>query len=257
MTETQIQIPGYVAGRWAVDPVHSYLGFVIKHMMVSKVRGRFTEIEASIVTAADPVDSSVTATIQTGSIDTNNSMRDDHIRSADFFDAANHPTLSFASTGIRHVDGQFFIDGNLTIRGTTKPVTLQVETPSSARTRRAARRPASQPRPRSTATTSGSATTGRFPAAAWHWATRSRSCSKSRPTCSTEPSGTAEARRWIGKTRDECLSTASEHQSAHTRRMISHGNAQLGDLHGIETARDVILVWLRDVNSDGLRLIVA
>ncbi len=129
MTETQIQIPGYVAGRWAVDPVHSYIGFVIKHMMVSKVRGRFTEIEASIVTAADPVDSSVTATIQAGSIDTNNSMRDDHIRSADFFDAASHPTLSFASTGIRHVGGQFFIDGNLTIRGATKPVTLQVETP--------------------------------------------------------------------------------------------------------------------------------
>jgi len=129
MSSTQIQIPGYVTGRWAVDPVHSYVGFVIKHMMVSKVRGRFTEIEASIVTAADPVDSSVTATIQAGSIDTNNSMRDDHIRSADFFDAASHPTLSFASTGIRHIDGQFFIDGDLTIRGATKPVTLQVETP--------------------------------------------------------------------------------------------------------------------------------
>ena len=129
MTETQIQIPGYLAGRWTVDPVHSYVGFVIKHMMVSKVRGRFTEIEASIVTTADPLESSVTATIQAGSIDTNNAMRDDHIRSADFFDAANHPTLSFASTGIRHLDGQFFIDGNLTIRGVTKPVTLQVETP--------------------------------------------------------------------------------------------------------------------------------
>ena len=83
----------------------------------------------SIVTAADPLDSSVTATIQAGSIDTNNSMRDDHIRSADFLDAANHPTLSFASSSIRHVDGQFVIDGDLTIRGVTKPVSLQVETP--------------------------------------------------------------------------------------------------------------------------------
>lgn len=129
MTETQIQIPGYLAGRWTLDPVHSYVGFVIKHMMVSKVRGRFTDIEATIITAGDPLDSSVTATIQAGSIDTNNSMRDDHIRSADFFDAANHPTLSFASTRIRHADGQFFIDGDLTIRGVTKPVTLQVETP--------------------------------------------------------------------------------------------------------------------------------
>jgi polyisoprenoid-binding protein YceI len=129
MTETQVQIPGYVAGRWRIDPVHSYVGFVIKHMMVSKVRGHFTQVEATVVTAEDPLDSTVTATIQAGSIDTNNSMRDDHIRSADFFDAANHPTLTFASTGIRHVDGQFYIDGDLTIRGVTNPVTLQVETP--------------------------------------------------------------------------------------------------------------------------------
>jgi polyisoprenoid-binding protein YceI len=129
MTETQVQIPGYVAGRWRIDPVHSYVGFVINHMMVSKVRGHFTQVEATVVTAEDPLDSTVTATIQAGSIDTNNSMRDDHIRSADFFDAANHPTLTFASTGIRHVDGQFYIDGDLTIRGVTNPVTLQVETP--------------------------------------------------------------------------------------------------------------------------------
>jgi hypothetical protein len=142
------------------------------------------ESEASIVTAADPLGSSVTATIQAGSIDTNNSTRDDHIRSADFFDAASHPTLSFASTGIRHLDGQFFIDGNLTIRGATKPVTLQLEPPEFGPARRAARRPDSPPRPRSTATTSESATTGRSPAGAWHWATRSRSCSKSKPTCS-------------------------------------------------------------------------
>ena len=129
MTSTKLEIPGYVVGTWTIDPVHSYVGFVIKHMMVSKVRGRFTDVEATIVTAEDPLDSTVTATIQAASIDTSNSMRDDHIRSADFFDAQNHQAMAFTSTGIRHEDGQFSIDGELTIRGVTRPVTLDVETP--------------------------------------------------------------------------------------------------------------------------------
>src|SRR5579859_8009982 len=129
MTSTKLEIPGYVVGTWTIDPVHSYVGFVIKHMMVSKVRGRFTDVAATIVTAEDPLDSTVTATIQAASIDTNNAMRDDHIRSADFFDATNHLTLTFASTRVRHEDGQFYIDGELTIRGVTKLVTLAVETP--------------------------------------------------------------------------------------------------------------------------------
>ena len=129
MTSTKLEIPGYVVGTWTIDPVHTYVGFVIKHMMVSKVRGRFTDVEATIVTAEDPLRSTVTATIRAASIDTNNSLRDDHIRSADFFDADNHPTLSFTSTRVRHEDGQFSVDGELTIRGVTKPVTLAVETP--------------------------------------------------------------------------------------------------------------------------------
>ena len=129
MTATELQIPGFVAGRWTIDPVHSYVGFVIKHLMVSKVRGRFAEFEGEIVTAGNPLDSSVTATIQATSIDTSNAMRDDHIHSADFFDAGNHPTLSFTSTGIRYDDGDFLIVGSLTIRGVTKSVTLAVEMP--------------------------------------------------------------------------------------------------------------------------------
>jgi polyisoprenoid-binding protein YceI len=129
MTATELQIPGFVAGRWTIDPVHSYVGFVIKHLMVSKVRGRFAEFEGEIVTAENPLDSRATATIQATSIDTSNAMRDDHIRSADFFDAGNHPTLSFTSTGVRYDDGDFLIGGNLTIRGVTKSVTLAVEMP--------------------------------------------------------------------------------------------------------------------------------
>jgi polyisoprenoid-binding protein YceI len=129
MTATELQIPGYLAGTWTIDPIHSHVGFVIKHMMVSKVRGRFAGFTGEITTAENPLDSRVTATIDATSIDTNNTMRDDHVRSADFFDAENHPTLTFASTGIRYHDGEYLIDGDLTIRGITKPVTLAVEPP--------------------------------------------------------------------------------------------------------------------------------
>jgi polyisoprenoid-binding protein YceI len=129
MTSIDLRIPGYVAGTWAIDTIHSHVGFVIKHMMVSKVRGHFDAFTGEITSAADPLDSTVTVTIDATSINTANQMRDDHIRSADFFDAENHPTITFASTGIRSDDGEYFIDGNLTIRGTTRPVTLTVETP--------------------------------------------------------------------------------------------------------------------------------
>jgi polyisoprenoid-binding protein YceI len=129
MASTQIEIPGYVAGTWTIDPVHTYVGFVIKHMMVSKVRGRFATVSGQITTTPDPLDSSVSVAIAATSIDTNNTMRDDHVRSADFFDAEHHPDITFTSTAVRHEDGEFFIDGKLTIRGTTKPVTLAVEPP--------------------------------------------------------------------------------------------------------------------------------
>jgi polyisoprenoid-binding protein YceI len=125
----QPEIPGYVAGTWTIDTVHTHIGFVIKHMMVSKVRGRFGAFSGEIVTAPNPLDSTVSVSIEANSIDTNNGMRDDHVRSADFFDAENHPSLTFVSSAIRYTDGDFFIDGALTIRGTTKPVTLAVETP--------------------------------------------------------------------------------------------------------------------------------
>jgi polyisoprenoid-binding protein YceI len=129
VTVTDVQIPGYVAGSWKIDTVHSHVGFVIKHMMVSKVRGQFDTFSGEIVTAANPLDSRVSVSIEATSIDTNNSMRDDHIRSADFFDAENHPTLTFTSTGVRYEDGDYYIDGDLTIRGVTKRVVLAVETP--------------------------------------------------------------------------------------------------------------------------------
>jgi polyisoprenoid-binding protein YceI len=124
------ELPHYAVGTWTVDAVHSYVGFTIKHMMVSKVRGRFTSFTAEFTTAANPLESTISATIDAGSIDTGNEIRDNHIRSADFFDAADHPSLTFSSTGIRFEDGEFLLDGSLSIRGVVKPVTLTLDSPA-------------------------------------------------------------------------------------------------------------------------------
>jgi polyisoprenoid-binding protein YceI len=120
-------IPSYTAGTWDIDPVHSEVSFSVRHMMVSKVRGRFGSFTGQIVTGEDVTGSSVSATIDATSIDTNNEQRDNHIRSADFFDVANHPTWTFTSTGVRVDDGDLFLDGELTIKGVTRPVTLTLQ----------------------------------------------------------------------------------------------------------------------------------
>src|SRR5947208_35136 len=101
-------IPGYVAGTWTIDPVHSEIGFSVRHMMVSKVRGKFSVFSGDIVTGENPLDSTVTATIDLSSIDTGNADRDNHIRSADFFDIDTHKTMTYRSTGVR-VDGDDFV----------------------------------------------------------------------------------------------------------------------------------------------------
>ena len=127
MSTTAVEIPGYVAGTWAIDPVHSEVSFVVRHMMVSKVRGRFDTFEGTIVTAGDPLASSVTASVDLSSINTGQEQRDAHIRSADFFEVEKHPTMTFASTGVRaHGDG-FLLDGDLTLKGVTRPVTFTLE----------------------------------------------------------------------------------------------------------------------------------
>ena len=126
-TDTRSAIPGYTAGTWTIDPVHSEVGFSVRHMMVSKVRGRFTSFSGEIVTGADPLDSSVTADIALDSIVTGQEQRDAHIRSADFFDVENHPTMTYHSAGLRaHGDG-YVVDGELTLRGVTKDVPLALE----------------------------------------------------------------------------------------------------------------------------------
>jgi len=128
MTEASTStIPGYVAGKWSIDPVHSEVGFSVRHMMVSKVRGRFTEFSGEIVTGENPTDSSVTAEIGLASINTGAEQRDDHIRSADFFEVETYPLMTYRSTGVRAEDGDFVVDGELTLKGVTKSVPLHLE----------------------------------------------------------------------------------------------------------------------------------
>ena len=125
---TTTQIPGYVVGTWDIDASHSTVGFSVRHMMVSKVRGYFRDFSGEIVTAEDPAQSSVTATVDLSSIDTRQEQRDAHIRSADFFDVENHPTMTFRSTAVRTEGADWLVDGELTLKGNTRPVTLSPTT---------------------------------------------------------------------------------------------------------------------------------
>jgi len=126
-TPVSTRIPGYVAGAWDIDPVHSDVSFTVRHMMVSKVRGRFATFSGEIVTGEEFADSTVTATIDATSIDTGTEQRDNHIRSADFFAVAEHPTWTFRSTGLRADGDDHVLSGELTIKGVTRPVELALE----------------------------------------------------------------------------------------------------------------------------------
>ncbi|MCR2815973.1 YceI family protein [Microbacterium jiangjiandongii] len=124
---TTTEIPGYKAGTWVLDPSHSEVSFSVRHMMISKVRGTFDVKSGTIVAPENPLGVRVTASADVASVNTKDEGRDAHLRSAEFFDAENHPTLDFVSNGARLVDGDFLIDGDLTIRGITRPVTFEVE----------------------------------------------------------------------------------------------------------------------------------
>lgn len=120
-------IPNFAAGTWDIDPVHSDVSFVVRHMMVSKVRGRFEQVSGEIVTGDSIEDSRVAATIDVSSISTGNEQRDGHIRSADFFEVETHPEWTFASTGVIAKGDEYVLAGDLTIKGVTKPVELDLE----------------------------------------------------------------------------------------------------------------------------------
>lgn len=116
--------PAYIAGTWKLDLSHSEASFTVRHLMISKVRGRFNDFDVTIVTAEDPAKNSIEATIDVVSIDTGNEGRDQHLRTNDFFLAEKYPTITFSSSG-GSLDGDTFdIVGDLTIRGVTKQVVL-------------------------------------------------------------------------------------------------------------------------------------
>ena len=115
------------SGTWTIDPVHSRLGFSVRHMMIAKVRGSFTDFSGEITIADDPLQSTVAVDVQLESIDTANDDRDNHLRTNDFFDVANHPTMTFRSTRVEADGDDYIVHGDLTIRGVTNPVALEVE----------------------------------------------------------------------------------------------------------------------------------
>jgi polyisoprenoid-binding protein YceI len=125
--ETDRGIVRVPTGTWTVDPAHSSVEFKVKHMMISTVRGHFGEFVGTIEAAPEYRDSKVHGTIQTASIDTNEPRRDEHLRSADFFDVESHPTIEFSSTRIEHTGrGDYRVTGDLMMHGETHPVTLDV-----------------------------------------------------------------------------------------------------------------------------------
>ncbi|RYU09476.1 YceI family protein [Nocardioides iriomotensis] len=132
MTTQQL---GSLTGEYVVDGTHSRLGFVARHAMITKVRGQFNEFEGRAhIDFEDPARSTVEATITVQSIDTHNEQRDGHLRSNDFFDAPNHPQITFRSTGVtRQSDETYEVEGDLTIKGTTKQVSIPFEFTGTAK----------------------------------------------------------------------------------------------------------------------------
>lgn len=114
------------AGTWIIDPVHSAVNFSVRHLMVSKVRGKFENFSGTI-TIDENGNSAVTAEIDVNSINTGNEQRDGHIKSADFFEVEKYPTATFTSTSVKPDGDDYLLDGDLTLHGVTKPVTLKLE----------------------------------------------------------------------------------------------------------------------------------
>jgi polyisoprenoid-binding protein YceI len=127
MSAAATQEQGYVTGTWAIDPVHSDISYSLKHLGIAKTRGNFTAFSGEVITGQDILDSQVTVEIDASSVASGFGPRDEHIKSADFFDVAEHPTITFKSTGIRENDDDYLIDGELSWRGVTVPVSLEAE----------------------------------------------------------------------------------------------------------------------------------
>ena len=133
MTTTTDFLP--LTGTYTLDTAHSRIGFVARHAMVTKVRGAFNEFEGTAtIDGTDPENSSVSVTVQVTSVDTRNAQRDGHLLSSDFFEQETYPTITFASTAIKHLGGaDFEVTGDLTIKGTSKSITFPLEFTGAAK----------------------------------------------------------------------------------------------------------------------------
>lgn len=134
MSTSVLNALGQLTGTYTIDPSHSRLGFVARHAMVTKVRGGFNDFAGTFtLDADDPARSTAEITIQATSVDTRNADRDAHLRSNDFFAMDDHPEISFASTAIEQLDAENYrVTGDLTLRGVTKPVTIDLAYTGSA-----------------------------------------------------------------------------------------------------------------------------
>jgi polyisoprenoid-binding protein YceI len=126
-TAPQIQSTLPAPGTWTIDSSHSSVEFIVRHLMVAKVRGRFSEFSGTITVGDSAETSSVEVAISPASITTGDPQRDGHLQSADFFDVEQYPTIGFVSTGVRSVGDHYAVDGHLTVHGESKPVTLDLE----------------------------------------------------------------------------------------------------------------------------------
>jgi polyisoprenoid-binding protein YceI len=115
--------------KWVIDPTHSEIGFKVRHLMISNVSGKFDQFEAEVETQnEDFATAQIRATIKTASVNTSNLQRDEHLRNSDFFEVENHPDILFTSQKVEKIDNDnFVLHGNLTLKGITKQVKLQVE----------------------------------------------------------------------------------------------------------------------------------
>jgi polyisoprenoid-binding protein YceI len=119
--------PEIPAGTWTIDASHSEVGFSVRHLMVSKVKGNFETFEGTITIGDDPLASSVQVEVYLSSINTRDEQRDGHLRSSDFFEVETHPKMTFVSTKVEPAGSDYKVTGDLTIKGTTKPVVLDLE----------------------------------------------------------------------------------------------------------------------------------
>lgn len=131
---TSLTAPETTTTTWNIDPVHSVAEFKVKHMMISNVKGQFSSVTGSLLLDdGDISKSSVKATIDAGSINTRDAQRDEHLKSADFFDVQKFPSLTFTSTRVeRKAEGELAVEGDLTIHGVTRNVVFSVEGPTAA-----------------------------------------------------------------------------------------------------------------------------